>query len=297
MLRGRARTIRSYGSKSTPIRPDKVLNFKGRQKSKMAESIEAAAQALLRGRTGREPFQSVAETHAISGMTGAYDVQERFVELLQAEGGGAIAGYKIALTSKAMQEMCGVDRPLAGAILDGVVHRSPAAVPLSAYRHLGLEFETAVILGADMPDRGKPYTREEVSGFVSACAPAFELIEDRNADYAALDAVGITADNAWNGGVVLGEPVTGWREIDLTAAPVCLAWANEAPAAASTGEAMGHPFEAVAWVANHLNVRGQALKAGQLVMTGSTMKTRFPAGGEEIVYTIEGLGTVSLTIA
>jgi len=262
----------------------------------MDGNIEAAAQALLQGRKGRDPFQSVADTHGISGMTGAYDVQERFVELLRDDGAGAIAGYKIALTSKVMQEMCGVDRPLAGAILNEAVHNSPARIAHGDFQHLGLEFETAVILAADMPARGEPYTRDGVAAFVEACAPAFELIEDRNADYAALDAVGITADNAWNGGVVLGEPSTAWREVDLTSARVTLGWAGEAPAEASTGEAMGHPFEAVAWVANHLNARGQALKAGQLVMTGSTMKTRFPAGGEEIVYTIDGLGSVALTI-
>lgn len=262
----------------------------------MRSSVTAAAQALLEARNNRSPYVSVSETHGISDLSGAYDVQEAFVDLLLSHNNSGIAGYKIALTSKVMQEMCGVDRPLAGAILNNVIFTSPARIALADFQHLGLEFETAVVLATDMPDRGHPYTLADVPGCVDACAPAFELIEDGNADYAKLDAVGITADNAWNGGIVMGEPCTAWKDINLRAAGTQLEWGEEGVQTATTGEAMGHPFEAVAWVANHLIERGHCLKAGHVVMTGSTMKTRFPGGGEDIRYSIDGLGAVSLKI-
>ena len=71
--------------------------------------------------------------------------------MLQADGRGDIVGYKIALTSKAMQQMCGVDQPLAGAIFSSVVQQSPAQISLADFQHVGVEFEVAVKLSADLP--------------------------------------------------------------------------------------------------------------------------------------------------
>ena len=64
-----------------------------------------------------------------------------------------------------------------------------------------------------------------------------------------------------------------------------------------TGDAMGHPFESVAWVAGLLAGQGKQLRAGMIVMTGSTLATRFPEAGEEYRYEVEGLGSVSATLA
>src|SRR5688572_6275690 len=129
---------------------------------------------------------------------------------MRAAGRGAIAGWKIALTSKAMQQMTGVDQPAAGAIFSKVVFPSPARLDLGAYHHLGVEFEVAVRLGADLPASGGPWTRASVAGRVAACLPAFELVEDGEADYTTLDAFTLVAQNTWNGGVVLGTPLVDW---------------------------------------------------------------------------------------
>ena len=53
---------------------------------------------------------------------------------------------------------------------------------------------------------------------------------------------------------------------------------------------MGHPFEGLAWTANHLAAQGRAMKKGEIVITGSALKTRFPAPGDVISYAISGLG-------
>ncbi len=258
--------------------------------------LESAARRLFEGHKAGDPYVSVADTDGVSGIDQGYDVQERLVGLLLGASGASVAGYKIALTSKPMQEMCGVDHPVAGVLLDRVVFSAPARVNLADYQHLGIEFELAVRLGTDMPAQDRPYRRADVAAHVDACAPALELIDDRNADYSGLEGAGLAADNAWNGGVVVGEFTEAWRDQDLTAVPALLEWSGEEDAAATTGEAMGHPFEAVAWIANHLNARGQLLKAGEFVMTGSTMKTRFPSGGERIRYALAGMGEVSAEI-
>jgi 2-keto-4-pentenoate hydratase len=217
--------------------------------------------------------------------------------LLAEAGRGEIGGWKIALTSRAMQQMTGVDQPAAGAIFSKVVHASPARVDVSAYHHLGVEFEIAVRLDEALPARGGPWTRATVARRVAACLPAFELVEDGHADYAALDAFTLIAQNTWNGGVVLGTPVTAWCAIDLETA-VTRCWVNEQPAGqGKTGDAMGHPFEAVAWVANLLNRRGRQLERGMLVMTGSSITTKFPVAGDRVRFAVDGLGEIALEAA
>ena len=124
--------------------------------------------------------------------------------------------------------------------------------------------------------------------------PAFELVEDGNADYKTLDAFTLVAQNTWNGGVVLGTSGGDWRGVDLEAA-VTRCWINDRPEGqGKTGDAMGHPFEAVAWLANLLNRRGRRLERDMIVMTGSSITTKFPAPGDRVRFVIEGLGEASL---
>jgi 2-keto-4-pentenoate hydratase len=132
-----------------------------------------------------------------------------------------------------------------------------------------------------------------VADRVAACMPAFELVEDGDADYKTLDAFTLIAQNTWNGGVVLGPPVAAWPTVDLERA-VTRCWINEQPQGqGKTGDAMGHPFEAVAWVANLLNRRGRQLDRGMIVMTGSSITTKFPAPGDRVRFAIDGLGEVT----
>jgi 2-keto-4-pentenoate hydratase len=97
--------------------------------------------------------------------------------------------------------------------------------------------------------------------------------------------------------VVLGTPLVDWRGVDLETA-VTRCWINGEPAGqGKTGDALGHPFEAVAWLANLLNRRGRTLDRGMIVMTGSSITTKFPAPGDRIRFVIDGLGEVALEAA
>ena len=192
-----------------------------------------------------------------------------------AAGWGALGGHKIALTSRAVQELCGVDQPAGGGDLRQHHPRArPRRSRLSDFIHLGLEFELGVRLGRDLPADGAPYDRASVAPAVATCMPAFELIEDRGADYADLDAASILTDKCWCGGVVLGPELADWQGLDLAATPVELIWNGEVVDRGVTGAAMGHPFEALAWLANLLASRGRGMRAGEIVITGSALKTR-----------------------
>lgn len=261
------------------------------------ETIDAAARAYIETYGSRARYQPLDAALRAAPLDDAYRIQDAVHRLMAEAGRGEIAGWKIAITSKAMQEMTGVDQPAAGAIFSTVVHPSPTRVDVAAYHHLGVEFEVAVRIGDDLPASGGPWTRASVAGRVAACQPAFELVEDGNADYKTLDAFTLVAQNTWNGGVVLGSPVTEWRAVDLENA-VTRCWINGEPGGqGKTGDAMGHPLEAVAWVANLLNRHGRMLKRGMIVMTGSSITTKFPAPGDRIRFAIDGLGEVALEAA
>jgi 2-keto-4-pentenoate hydratase len=261
------------------------------------ETIDATARAYLDARRSRTRYVPLDPALRAAPLDEAYRIQDSLHRLMADAGHGEIAGWKIALTSKAMQQMTGVDQPAAGAIFSKVVLPSPARIELTAYHHLGVEFEVAVRLTDDLPASGAPWTRASVAGRVDACMPAFELVEDGNADYKTLDAFTLVAQNAWNGGVVLGAPVTEWRGVDLEASTT-RCWINDQPGGqGKTGDALGHPFEAVAWLANLLNRRGRMLHGGMVVMTGSSITTKFPAPGDRVRFAIDGLGEVALEVA
>ncbi|MGH6945463.1 MAG: 2-keto-4-pentenoate hydratase [Geminicoccaceae bacterium] len=258
--------------------------------------VGGIARSIFDAHRTRRPFARLSGELLPSSMDEAYAVQDEVHELFMAAGWGELAGHKIALTSKAVQELCGVDEPAGGAIFASTVHRSPATIRLADFMHLGLEFELGVRLGADLPASGAPHTRASVAACVAACMPAFELIEDRGADYADLDAMSILTDKCWCGGVVLGSDVTDWQALDLTSTPVELIWNGDVIDRGLTGAAMGHPFESLAWLANLLAARGRGMKAGEIVITGSALKTRFPEAGDEVTYRIRDLGETSVRI-
>ena len=259
-----------------------------------SETIEASARDSFEMHRTRTRYRPLDAAVRAAPLEDAYRIQDAMHRLLAEAGRGEIAGWKIALTSRAMQQMTGVDQPAAGAIFSKVVHASPARVDVSAYHHLGVEFEIAVRLDEALPASGGPWTRATVARRVAACLPAFELVEDGHADYAALDAFTLIAQTTWNGGVVLGTPVTAWRAIHLETA-VTRCWVNEQRAGrGKTGDAMGHPFEAVAWVANLLNRRGRQLERGMLVMTGSSITTKFPVAGDRVRFAVDDLGEIAL---
>ena len=252
------------------------------------------ARRYLAGVDARAQHESFAELTTDASLDAAYAVQDAYHRLLR-ERGHEVAGYKVALTSRAMQEFCGVDEPLAGAVFDNVVHPSPATVRLEGHRHLGVEFEVAVRMEADLTSGAGPHTRDSVAAAVGACHPSFELVEDRNADYSSLNAFDLVAENAWNAGVVLADAVTDWRSVDMVDGVTRLTLNGEPAGEGRTGDALGHPLEAVAFLANNLNARGQSLRAGQFVMTGSSIVTQFPSPGDELVFTVDGLGDVHLS--
>ena len=256
---------------------------------------QQAARFLHEAHRARRPYQPLPEEVAPRTIDEAYDMQEAFHQLLTAEF-GPIAGYKVALTTPVMQKMVGFGEPCAGAVLANSIHQSPASVKGGDYGHLGAECEVAVLLQSDLPASGAPYDRASASQAVGALMPAFELVDDRGADYSNLFFLGAVADNSWNAGVVLGPQVNDWQGLDLAAARGAMTINGQPAGEGRGGDVMGHPLEALAWLANTLAGRGKNLSAGMIVMTGSIVSTKFLNPGDTATVSIEGLGEATVTV-
>ncbi|MFK7944812.1 MAG: 2-keto-4-pentenoate hydratase [Paracoccaceae bacterium] len=248
--------------------------------------FEGIAERLAADWWARAPYRSCD----IANMDEAYAVQRALHPLL-AERRGPIAGRKIALSSKAMQDMVGIGAPIAGAFFAQDVLESPAQVELSNFRHMGIEAELAFRLAQDVG----PNTRlASLADLVAEVSPAFELIEDKGADYSTLDALTLVADNAWCGGVVLGAPIPNWQALDLGNLSGVLRQSGQPDEPTNSGAA--DPWTSLGWLISHVTAQGQTIRAGEVLITGSAVRTRFPVRGEILTYDITGHASVSLTL-
>jgi 2-keto-4-pentenoate hydratase len=260
----------------------------------MPNGVIEAAKALMSEHRGGVKFRPFASAFGIASVDHAYAAQREYVRLqMQARGSGAI-GYKIGLTAKRMQDMCGIGSPIAGIVLRDRVHASGASVSVAAYGRLGLEFEIAVRLARDLRPDGRTLEVADVAAAIDAVCPAIEIIDDRHADYGALEVLSLIADNAWNAGIVLGTFAHAWP--DLATIEGVVSADGKVIDRGTGGEVLGHPFHPVAWLAAHLAEKGAGLRAGDIVMTGSLVLTKFPDRPGAYRFELLGLGAVELSI-
>ena len=127
-------------------------------------------------------------------------------------------------------------------------------------------------LAHDLPAAGAPYRRARVGAAIGACMAAIEVVDDRYEDYRSLDTPTLVADDFFNAACVLGAPVEAWRELDLAAIRGRMTINGAEVGVGSGGDILGHPLEALAWLANALAARGRHLEAGDFVLLGSVVR-------------------------
>jgi 2-oxo-3-hexenedioate decarboxylase/2-keto-4-pentenoate hydratase len=221
----------------------------------------------------------------------AYAVQDALHPLL-ATALGPVVGHKIGCTTPVMQAFLGIPNPCAGAVFERTVHSSPARLRHADFLHVGVECEIVVRLGSDLTPGEAPFDREAVAEAVAACMAGMEIVDDRYVDYKSLDTPTLIADDFFDAGCVLGGELTDWRALDLSAVTGRTRINGVEVGRGRGADVMGHPFAALAWLANNLAQRGQTLKAGQFVFTDSVVKTKWVNQGDRMEMEINGLGDV-----
>lgn len=252
----------------------------------------AAAQAICEAHRSKAPFANLTGQFEPPTITDAYNVQDALVELWEPER-GPVVGRKIATTTKVMQDLMGIDHPCGGLIYARRVHKSGVTINRSEFVNCVVECELAVRLGRDLPMLGAPYSPADVRNAVGTVMAAFELIEDRNAVYRETDPRTLIADNAWNGGVVLGNEVVLPPDVDINGLQARTSRTGHPTVEGQTDS----PMQALSWVANLAAERGQPMKAGMIVITGSVVPTFSVTSGDDVSFEIDGVGSVSMKVA
>jgi len=255
------------------------------------DAIEQAAEMLATARRSGTRFDRFPESCRPGDVAAGYAIQDTLHGKL-----GEIVGYKIGCTTPVMQRYLGIDHPCAGGIFAGSVYTSPASLRYRDFRRVGVECEIAVRLGRDLPGGNAPFDRDSVADAVAECMAAIELVDDRYVDYGKLDAASMIADDFFGAGCVLGPPRQDWQSLDLAACEASMT-VNGKSAGRGTGAlVLGHPLEALVWLAGSLAERGQMLRAGDIVMTGSMVETRWLEPGDWVDVTIDGLGVAAVAV-
>jgi 2-oxo-3-hexenedioate decarboxylase/2-keto-4-pentenoate hydratase len=258
----------------------------------------AAAELIFESYRKVQPFERLPADLFPKTLDEAYAIQLELHCMLSSLW-GPLAGYKLAYTTPVMQERAGLNHPVLGGLFEKVILRSPVVLNFTEYVNLGIELEVGVTLGKDLPASGAPYTRDSVAEAVSEVATAFEIVDMRTpADLTTEERTLMSvAVNILNSGVVLGDPVTNWRDLDLVGCKGVMSINHEQVGEGYGRDVMGHPFEPLVWLANELAKHNHPLKAGDVVITGSLVPPTPLEFASEGRISIEGLGEAVVVVA
>jgi 2-keto-4-pentenoate hydratase len=253
----------------------------------------AAAQVIASARLNRAPLQALANDIAPQSEADGYTIQEEIHKLLAPEF-GPLVGCKIGCTSAVMQRYLSIPHPCRGGVFSKGVHQSGASLRHNDYVRVGIECEIAVRLGRDLTPSGAPFTADSVAEAIESYLPAIEIVDDRYADWRSIGAPTLVADDFFAAGCVLGTPVARSAAPDLLAV-IGRAVINGAELGRGTGaDVLGHPHNALAWLANHLATESKGLRAGQIVLTGSLVQTVWLNAGDRVAIELSELGNVTV---
>ena len=220
----------------------------------------------------------------------AYHIQQRMLAR-RIDKGEKVVGKKIGVTSKAVMNMLGVDQPDFGYLLDGMVYNEGEAIPASTLIQPKAEGEIAFLLKKTL--KGPGVTAADVLAATEGVMACFEIVDSRIQDWK-IKIQDTVADNASCGVFVLGDRLVDPRDVDLVTVGMVLEKNGDIVATGAGAAALGHPANAVAWLANTLGQHGIALEAGEVVLSGSLGIMVPVTAGDSLRVTMGGIGGCSV---
>ncbi|MFZ4532344.1 MAG: 2-keto-4-pentenoate hydratase [Alsobacter sp.] len=224
---------------------------------------------------------------------GAYAVQYINTMAWQAEG-RRIVGRKIGLTSSAVQTQLGVDRPDFGVLFADMELPDSGVLNASTVIQPKAEAEVALIMGRDLAQTD--VTADDLLAAADCAIAAIEIVDSRIADWK-ITFADTVADNGSSAFFVLGAERKSLKGLDLYTCGMALEQNGAVVSVGSGAACLGHPLNAAAWLANTLVRRGEALKAGDILLTGALGPMVAIKAGDRMVAQIGGLGRVSFSVA
>ncbi len=249
------------------------------------------AADLAEAERSRVPIAPLTDENPTIDVVDSYEIQLTNIRQRVAEG-ARVVGHKVGLSSKAMQQMMGVDEPDYGHLLDEMEVFEDKPVQAGRYLYPRVEVEVGFVLAEDLP--GAECTEDDVLAATAAFAPAIELIDTRITDWK-IKLCDTIADNASSAGFVLGAERVAPKDVDIKKIDAVLTRNGEVVAKGRSDAVLGNPVTAVAWLARKVESFGVRLRKGDIVLPGSCTRAIDARPGDQFVAEFDGLGSVRLT--
>ncbi|MFP6770943.1 MAG: fumarylacetoacetate hydrolase family protein [Alphaproteobacteria bacterium] len=260
------------------------------------DAVQGAARLLADARLTATALSELPAHCRPDALDDAYAIQEAVHGMLGAAGWGPIAGHKIGCTTTVMQEYLKIDAPCAGGVFGERVSFGVGHYDRAGMCRPGVECEIAVRLSADLPGREGGYDHASIGRAVGAVMASIELVDDRWDDFTAQPLTSLLADEFFGAGCVLGPELGDWRGLDLGAMAGRMVINGREVGAGRGGDILGHPLNALVWLADMRAARGMPLQEGEFVTLGSLVQTVWIEAGDEVIAEIDGLGRAVLTL-
>jgi 2-oxo-hept-3-ene-1,7-dioate hydratase len=236
--------------------------------------IAAAAEALFAAEAESRQIGLISTAHPGATLDDAYAIQSALVARKEAAGRRRI-GWKIGLTSRAMQQALGITTPDSGVLFDDMLFQTGATIPAGRFIQPRIEAEIAFVMKA--PLQGKGVTREQVLAATDHVAPSLEILDTRilRADPAmgkTRSIVDTVADNAANAGIVLGDQTHAPDAHDLRWTGAILTRDGVVEETGLGAGVLNDPVAGIVWLVHRLAAYGQGVAAGEILLSGSFIR-------------------------
>jgi 2-oxo-hept-3-ene-1,7-dioate hydratase len=236
--------------------------------------IAEAVESLDNAETSRVQCALLSLKYPEATMDDAYAIQSAWVKRKRAAGRKVI-GWKIGLTSKAMQSALNITTPDSGVLFDDMLYEDGATIPQSRFIQPRIEAEIAFVMKRDV--KGPNVTAAQVIAATDYVAPSLEILDTRilrvdPTTKKARNIIDTISDNAANAGIVLGKQRHKPQDIDLRWAGAIVAKNGEVEETGLGAGVLNDPALGIAWLVNRLAQYGDSISAGEIVLSGSFIR-------------------------
>lgn len=235
--------------------------------------IASAAHALFEAERTRVQIGLLSRQFPLIDMDDSYAIQAEWVRQ-KIIAGDSIVGWKIGLTSRAMQAALAIETPDSGVLLDSMVFREGATIPRERFIEPRIEAEIAFVLARPLAGEVTPEAVLDATHYV---APVLEILDtrilrkdpDTGCPRNVFDTI---SDNAANAGLVMGQPVHDFQSMDLRWIGSIVSKNDVVEETGLGAGVLNSPALSVAWLAKRLSRYGNRIEAGQVVLSGSFIR-------------------------
>ena len=254
-----------------------------------------AAVSLFEADKNRTQIGILSQLYPDMDMDDSYAIQDQLVALKVADG-RTVKGWKIGLTSRAMQDALQIDIPDSGVLLDDMFFDNGGTIPKDRFIQPRIEAEIAFVLKSDL--KGVGITRDGVLAATEYVVPSLEILDTRilrtdPATGAIRKVFDTIADNAANAGIVLGDDLHTPGEQDLRWIGAIVKRNGIVEETGLGAGVLDDPATGIVWLVERLAKFDQGLKAGEVVLSGSFIRPIEAPSGSQITADFGDFGSVS----